>query len=148
MREINDLIVHCSATYGSQDIGAAEIRRVHVDENGWRDIGYHYVIRRNGDIEEGRPVEQIGAHCKDHNAKSIGICLVGGLEKTCGGKTVPVANFEPEQYKSLHLLLLRLRCDYPGVSLHGHRDYANKDCPCFDVRRWWKNYTGKGWFEE
>ena len=58
MREINDLIVHCSATYGSQDIGAVEIRRVHVDENGWRDIGYHYVIRRNGDIEEGRPVEQ------------------------------------------------------------------------------------------
>lgn len=147
MREINDFIVHCSATYADQDVGAEEIRRVHVQENGWQDIGYHYVIRRNGEIEEGRPLEKMGAHCRNHNAHSIGICLVGGLSRDSEGKTISIANFEPEQYNSLYRLLTRLHIEYPKAGLHGHCDYANKACPCFEVRRWWKLYTGKGWFD-
>lgn len=144
MRKINDLIVHCAATYDTMDIGAAEIRRVHVEENGWRDIGYHYVIRRDGTIEKGRDDSVVGAHVKNHNAHSIGVCLVGGLSKQ-NGKTIEVANYTPEQYSSLHSLLLKLHCEYPEADLHGHQDYANKFCPGFDVRSWWKNYTGKAW---
>lgn len=137
MREIDDLIVHCSSTYDTQDVGAAEIRRVHVEENGWRDIGYHYVIRRNGTVEPGRSEETIGAHVAGHNAHSIGICLVGGLSHV-DGKTVSAANFTEAQYVALESLLRRLMLKYPKAALHGHRDYANKDCPCFDVQEWWK----------
>jgi hypothetical protein len=137
MRDIDDLIVHCSSTYDNQDIGAAEIRRVHVEENGWKDIGYHYVIRRNGTVEPGRSEDTIGAHVAGHNAHSIGICLVGGLSHVAG-KTVSAANFTYAQYAALESLLRRLMLKYPKAALHGHCDYANKDCPCFDVQRWWK----------
>lgn len=144
MRKINDLIVHGSATYDTMDVGAEEIRRVHIEENGWRDIGYHYVIRRDGTIEKGREDAVIGAHVKNHNARSIGICLVGGLTKQ-NGTTMAVANYTAEQYASLHSLLLKLHCEYPEAGLHGHQDYADKFCPGFDVRLWWKRYTGKEW---
>lgn len=144
MRKINDLIVHCAATYDTMDIGAKEIRKVHVDENGWKDIGYHFVIRRDGTVEKGRDVSVIGAHVLNHNANSIGICLAGGLSKK-DGKTVNCVNYTPEQYKSLYTLLLKLKSEYPHAGLHGHQDYANKFCPGFDVREWWTGYTGKKW---
>lgn len=144
MRKIDDLIVHCSATYDTMDIGVKEIRRVHVEESGWSDIGYHYVIRRNGIIEEGRPESRVGAHVKNHNAHSIGICLVGGLTKR-DDKTVEEANFTAEQYMSLYELLSSLHKEYPDADLHGHNDYANKACPCFNARKWWHSWTGSEW---
>lgn len=136
MRKINMIIVHCSATKPSQDIGTAEIRKFHVEKNGWEDIGYHFVIRRNGQIENGRTVEKIGAHCKGHNADSIGICLVGGIDKN--GK--PENNFTQNQFNSLRSLTAKLQAQFPDIqSIHGHNEFASKACPCFDVKKFFSS---------
>ncbi len=130
MRIINEIIIHCAATKPSMDIGAEWIRRIHINEKEWRDIGYHFVIRRNGTVENGRPIEQIGAHCLNHNSKSIGICLAGGISETARAEN----NFTPAQFESLQLLIYNLAKQYPSiVKLSGHNDYANRPCPCFNV---------------
>lgn len=133
MRKIDLIVIHCSATTEKQDIGMAEIRKWHL-ARGWKDIGYHHVIRRNGVIEAGRPEEQVGAHVEGHNANSIGVCLIGGIDKT--GKAV--ANFTPVQWATLTNLIRTLKSKYPNATIHGHREYANKDCPSFDVQEWLK----------
>ena len=130
------LIVHCSATQADIDVGAREIREWH-QARGWSDIGYHFVIRRNGTIERGRPLHDIGAHVMGYNDKSVGICLVGGLDK----KRRPEANFEPEQMGSLRILLAGLLKRWPQAKVIGHRDVPGvaKACPCFDVNDWFQN---------
>lgn len=126
MREIKKLIVHCSATPPHMDIGATEIRKWHL-EKGWADIGYHFVIRRNGDVEDGRPVDQAGAHTQGYNRESIGICLVGGNNE---------ADFSFSQYHSLVALIEKLKTQYGSdITVHGHREFADKLCPCFDVKQ-------------
>lgn len=130
MRKINSIIVHCSATQPKKSINAKTIRKYHVESNKWKDIGYHYVIKVDGTIENGRPVEQVGAHCQGHNADSIGICLIGGIDKS--GKSVN--NFTQEQFESLKSLVADLRQKYGRLLLFGHRDFSNKDCPCFEVK--------------
>lgn len=100
MRSINQIIVHCSATKPGMDIGVLEIRRWHKDR-GFSDIGYHFVIRRSGRIENGRPAKKPGAHAKGHNADSIGICLVGGIDD----KGKPQNNFTEAQELALRKLL-------------------------------------------
>ncbi|MDR2945914.1 MAG: N-acetylmuramoyl-L-alanine amidase [Candidatus Adiutrix sp.] len=134
MRKINYIVIHCAATKPSADIGAAEIRKWHVEGNGWRDIGYHFVIRRNGTVEDGRPVEQIGAHVSGHNADSIGICLAGGLDETGRAKN----SYTPEQWKALKTLVATLKTKYANAKVTGHRDFpgVKKDCPCFDAQEW------------
>ena len=136
MRKIDHIVVHCAATRPSADVGAAEIRRWHVSGNGWRDIGYHYVIRRSGAVESGRPLEQAGAHVSGHNAGSIGVCLAGGLD--AAGKSA--AEYTAEQWTALRELLGRLAGRFPDAKILGHRDFpgVKKDCPCFDVRAWLK----------
>lgn len=129
MREINEAIIHCSATKPSMDIGSDWIRKIHVQQNKWKDIGYHFVIRRDGTIENGRPIEQVGAHCEGHNSKSIGVCMVGGLSEN--GKAEN--NFTPEQFSSVQNLIYELKNKFGIVKLNGHNDYANKACPCFNV---------------
>ncbi len=130
MRPIIEIIIHCSATKPSMNIGADWIRELHVKQNKWRDIGYHYVIQRNGAVEDGRPVEQIGAHCQGHNSGTIAICLVGGISSS--GK--PENNFTPEQFESVQLLINALVEQFPKIKkLSGHNEYANKACPCFNV---------------
>lgn len=125
------------------DIGAAEIRKWHVDSNGWADIGYHYVIRRNGIIETGRDLdrdgdvlEEVGAHVAGHNARTVGICMVGGVDKD--GK--PANNFYPIQFQSLAFLIPLVKTLWPSQSetwVKGHRDlFPGKACPSFDVSRW------------
>ncbi len=131
MRELNEIIVHCSATRPSADIGAAEIRHWHVAGNHWSDIGYHYVIRRDGALEEGRPVAIQGAHTSGHNAHSIGVCLVGGV--TEDDVRVPENNFTVQQFATLATLLKALKQQYGITKISGHRDYAAKACPSFDV---------------
>lgn len=133
MRTINKLIIHCSATKPDMDIGAEEIRRWHKGK-GWRDIGYHYVIRRDGTVEDGRALEDEGAHTLGHNKASIGICLVGGI----GDNLKPDANFTHLQYVELYNLVDYLRAKYPDVAIHGHRDFARKACPCFDVHEFFR----------
>lgn len=134
MREIDQIIVHCSATKATMDIGADTIRTWHVEENKWSDIGYHLVIRRNGAVELGRPIEVAGAHAYGHNKTTIGVCLIGGVMED--GKT-PDANFTKAQMITLEGLnkLLVALFDIKKDTV-GHRDLGDvgKSCPCFDVR--------------
>lgn len=135
MRQITGIIVHCSATPQDIDIGADEIRQWHKAK-GWSDIGYHYVIRRDGALEEGRPVELVGAHAKGHNTGTIGICLVGGTDAE--NKDKAEANYTISQYIAVYNLILHLIGKY-GLEItdvKGHRDLPGvaKACPCFDVQ--------------
>jgi len=134
MRVINEIILHCSATWSKQDIGAKEIRQWHVKGNGWRDIGYHYVIRRNGQIEPGRDLSEVGAHCTNHNQRSIGICMVGG------GPNGEDKEFTKAQFDSLALLVKYLRERFPKATIYGHKEFANKACPVFDVQKFLDEY--------
>ena len=138
MRTITEIVVHCSATPQNLDIGVKEIRKMHLDRK-FADIGYHYVIRRGGIIEHGRPEDQVGAHVEGHNGKSLGICLVGGTD--ADNKTLAEFNYDRSQMTALEYLIRTLLKKYPDASdgVKGHRDYpgVKKACPCFDVRAWW-----------
>lgn len=136
MREIKKIIIHCSATkegvnYTVEDIDLWHRRR------GYSCIGYHYVIYLDGSIHYGRPEYRVGAHCKNHNIDSIGICYIGGLDKD--GK--PKDTRTPEQKKALITLIKRLKGQYRNnkITVYGHRDFANKDCPCFDAKTEYAN---------
>ena len=142
MRRTPLLVVHCSATRPDQDIGVDEIRKWHI-ERGWSDVGYHAVIRRSGELELGRPVEKIGSHARGWNANSIGVCLVGGVDRE--GK--PENNFMSAQFDTLTNYLLYARQELGVFTVVGHRDLLKepererlgrvaKDCPSFDVVSW------------
>lgn len=130
MRKITKLIIHCSATPEGRDYTVADIDRWHR-ARGFKGIGYHYVIYRDGSVHPGRAVEVIGAHCTGQNANSIGICYIGGL--AADGKTAKDTR-TPAQKEALRKLVAELKAKYPGVTVHGHREFANKACPCFDVK--------------
>ena len=131
MRKITEIIVHCSATPEGKDFTVADITRWHR-QRGFRTIGYHYVVYRDGSVHTGRQEGEIGAHCTGHNAYSIGICYIGGL--VADGKTAKDTR-TPEQRKALLMLLRRLRAKYPNAKIHGHRDFAAKACPSFDATK-------------
>jgi N-acetyl-anhydromuramyl-L-alanine amidase AmpD len=158
MREINMIVIHCSATQAEQNIGAAKIKEWHLDR-GFNDIGYHYVIKRDGMVERGRSDETIGAHVQGFNAKSIGVCMVGGANAAGKGEN----NFTPQQWAALTKTLNTLKSKYPLAKVVGHRDLSpdlNKDgkitpneyvkgCPAFDVGLWIISQRKKGeikWF--
>ncbi|SCA57489.1 conserved hypothetical protein [Candidatus Terasakiella magnetica] len=124
------IIIHCSATKADMDIDAQTIRNWHVNENGWADIGYNWVIKRDGTIEQGRGDNMIGAHARGYNDKSIGICLVGGI----GANGKAESNFTFAQYEALSALLAEMKQAYPQAKIIGHCDVANKACPSFDVK--------------
>lgn len=132
-RSINEIIVHCTASYEGQALTVEQIRRMHMRERGWSDIGYHYVVYLDGTVHIGRDVNISGAHCTGHNTHSIGVVYVGGLLKN--GKAADTRT--PEQKAGLVKLLKELKKLYPKATIHGHREYANKACPCFDA---WKEY--------
>ena len=131
MRAINKIIIHCSATPEGHDYTAADIDSWHK-ARGWRCIGYHYVIYRDGSVHTGRDVEVMGAHCAGQNANSIGICYIGGC--AADGKT-PKDTRTPQQREALRRLVADLQEQYPGATVHGHNEFAAKVCPCFDVRK-------------
>lgn len=142
-----DLIVfHCSATKPSQHIGRAQIEEWHLAK-GWASIGYHFVITRAGDLELGRPVDEVGAHVQGFNGRSVGVCMVGGLDER-GQPLVNAPNqFTDAQWRTAHVVADYLRCLYPDARICGHRDLSpdlNKDgriqpaewlktCPGFDA---------------
>lgn len=142
MREIKEIVVHCTATPENRDVTVADVRRWHK-ERGFKDIGYHYLIKLDGTVCAGRPESQIGAHCKGHNAQSIGVAYVGGLDRTGKAKDTRT----PMQKMALCSLLKTLLNKYPGARVLGHRDTSPdldnsgivepdewvKDCPCFDA---------------
>lgn len=136
MRPIKMIVWHCSATKPSMDIGASEIKRWHVNGNGWRDIGYNLIIRRDGTIENGRPLEQAGAHASGYNANSIGICLVGGVDD----KGKAENNFTREQLNTVIVLAKKMKADYNNPKQLGHRDLpkVKKDCPSMDIKSFLK----------
>lgn len=144
MRTIDHIIIHCSATPEGASLSVAEFKRIHLSR-GFRGIGYHFYVRRDGKVFKTRPLELPGAHAKGHNAHSIGICYEGGLDGTGHAKDTRTL----EQRTSLHLLVYQLLKKYHNVRICGHRDLSPdrngngviepeewvKECPCFDVAR-------------
>lgn len=129
MKKVRYIIVHCSATPRGRDIGVNEIRAWHK-ARGFKDVGYHYVVRLDGTIEAGRPETEQGAHCKGLNGCSIGVCYVGGVE--ADGKT-PADTRTEAQKSALKWLIKRLHEHYPEAEIRSHRDFALKACPSFDA---------------
>jgi N-acetylmuramoyl-L-alanine amidase len=138
VREKTDYIaIHCSATSEKQNIGAADIDKWHRKQ-GWQAIGYHYVIRRDGTVEQGRDEKVVGAHVQGFNEVSVGICMAGGVDANDVNKAKN--NFTEAQFASLKKLLVDLKSRYPKAKIQGHRDFPNvkKACPSFDVAAWLK----------
>ena len=131
MRTIDKIIIHCSDTPEGRATTVADLRLWHL-KRGFNDIGYHYVIYINGEVHAGRPLDKIGAHCLGHNNHSIGICYIGGRAKANGG---PKDTRTQAQLIALARLIAELRDRFPNATVHGHNEFANKSCPCFDVRK-------------
>lgn len=152
-RQINEIVIHCSASENGKRVTVEDIERWHADRGFWRkqvfrdlqnlrlgSIGYHFVIYTSGTVATGRHLEEIGAHVAGSNARSIGVCLIG------------TDRFTPEQWESLAKNVRGLLKLYPGARVLGHRDYSPdrdgdgvveewewlKTCPGFDVREWVK----------
>lgn len=133
--EVKFIAVHCSATPPTNNATAADIDRWHR-LRGFIKIGYHYVIRRDGTVEPGRPLTERGAHVEDFNHCSVGICMVGGVND----KMKPENNFTPPQFAALKTVLKAMKQHFPGAVIQGHRDFpaVAKACPSFDVKDWLK----------
>lgn len=132
MRVIKRIIIHCAYTLPNRNHTTEDIRRWHVHDNKWRDIGYHYVIERSGEVIKGRAEDTSGAHVAGHNVDSLGVCLLGG-------KPAPnqnPCNFTQAQWRSLesHLDELQTKYNIPNNMVSGHNEWSSKTCPTFDVR--------------
>ena len=135
MRTITLIVVHCSANKAGSAFRMADIDRYHRSL-GWKGCGYHYVIPTDGTIETGRDEAVVGAHCRNHNRHSIGICYIGGL--SADGK--PMDTRTDAQRIALRCLLEHLHWKYPKALIVGHRDLnPQKVCPCFDVVSEYRN---------
>lgn len=132
----NYIVVHCAATKPSMDTTAADIDRWHR-ERGWLKIGYHFVIKRDGVIEEGRQVDEVGAHASGYNSSSVSVCLIGGLSED---GTSSENNFTEEQWESFGAVIDTLTNKYPNAKVIGHNDISKKDCPTFNVGEWYAKY--------
>ena len=145
VRTITLIILHCSATRCNTRYTAEQCRYDHKHHRGWKDIGYHYYVERDGSIHQGRPESVVGAHCKNHNAHSIGVCYEGGLDAS--GHAADTRT--PAQKAALRTLIEDLHRRYPQAIVLGHRDLSPdlngngliepneylKQCPCFDAMK-------------
>lgn len=144
-RTIKEIIIHCTATPEGKDFTVDDIRRWHKQQ-GWSDIGYHYVIYRDGTIALGRDVDLVGAHCSKggHNLYSIGVCYVGGTEGTPTkmGHTYRSKDTRTTWQKdAMASLIYDLKRLYPNAKVYGHHDFdARKDCPCFDAKKEYEKF--------
>lgn len=134
-RNIKEIIIHCADTPEGKDFTVDDIRKWHL-QRGFSDIGYHYVIYRDGSVHNGRDVNVAGAHCTNHNSISIGICYIGGREAV---GTKPKDTRTEAQKKALVDLLKSLKRIYPNATIHGHREFAAKACPSFDAKQEYSN---------
>lgn len=129
MRIINHIIIHCSAVKPTQQSGVREIDIWHR-ARGWKGCGYHYVIRRDGTIEIGRQLPEVGAHCQYYNRHSIGICYEGGLD--VDGH--PADTRTEAQRRAMRTLLEELHAQFPNAMIVGHNVFNTmKACPCFNA---------------
>lgn len=137
LKDVQFITLHCTATRPSQKAGVKEVRAWHRAK-GWADVGYHFIVRRNGTVEKGRPLSQTGAHVQGWNRNNIGICLEGGLNEK---SWAPENNFTREQWRALKPLVAGLRAKAKKAKIVGHRDFPNvqKACPCFDAKTWARN---------
>lgn len=136
MRRINLIILHCSATKITQDFPVESLEACHK-ARGFKTIGYHYYITKDGQMHQCRPEDMIGAHARRYNAHSIGICYEGGLDANGN----PADTRTPAQKHAMITLLRSLKVDYPDAEILGHCDlpWVKKKCPCFDARSEYKN---------
>ena len=142
MRPLNEIIVHATATrpdwWATRTTAqkVAEVKRWHVEDRGWKDIGYHFLIDRDGKVMAGRPLQTVGAHTQGHNTGTIGISLFGGHGSAATDAFAE--NYTPEQDKALRDLIAHLRANYPSIAkVSGHNQYAAKACPGFNVPTWY-----------
>lgn len=129
-RPVNELIWHCAATPEGRDFTVADIRAWHR-KRGFADIGYHYVVYRDGSIHIGRSIDEIGAHVSGHNTGTIGASYIGGV--AADGRTAKDTR-TPEQRASMRWLTKALVSLHDLNRISGHNQYAAKACPSFDVR--------------
>jgi len=134
-RQINKIIVHCTATPEGRDVTVDEIRRWHVEERNWSDIGYHWIVTLNGTLEKGRPEHIQGAHAKGFNKNSIGLCYVGGVDEDMKPKDTRTEG----QKGTIKCILEDLKGRYPNAEIIGHRDVSSKACPSFDAKAEYNN---------
>jgi N-acetyl-anhydromuramyl-L-alanine amidase AmpD len=149
MRNINYIVLHCSATKKGQPVTVADIESWHK-ARGFKKIGYHYVVYENGETHKGRDIAEAGAHVEGHNSDSIGICYTGGLDAVTGK---PADTRTEKQKKAIRELLQTLKKQFPAVVILGHRDFSKdknqngvidpyeriKECPCFDAKPEYKD---------
>lgn len=148
-RTIRKIIVHCSATPEGEDYTVEQLRAMHTLQKskggkGWSDIGYHWVVTRDGKVHAGRPESIAGAHVSGHNTDSIGVVYIGGCEPRSNPKWMNTAKDTrtPLQKAGLLNILHELLQRYPGAKIYGHRDFTNaKACPCFDAKKEYMNLT-------
>lgn len=139
-RRIDEIIVHCSATRPEQGFTAADVRRWHTRERGFSDIGYHFVVETDGSVSAGRPLDRVGAHCRGHNSRSVGVCYMGGI----GADGTPADTRNAAQKAAMRELLSALAHSFPGARIRSHRDFARKACPCFDATAEYAPLSGGG----
>jgi N-acetylmuramoyl-L-alanine amidase len=129
-RKIEKIIIHCSATPEGRHVTVKEIARWHRDR-GFSGIGYHWVVYLDGTVHKGRPEAINGAHTVGQNANSIGVCYIGGVDQKMKAKDTRT----PAQRIALRELVKDIQSRYPGATVHGHNEFAAKDCPSFDVQK-------------
>ena len=129
MRDVQYIIIHCSATPEGRNVTVEDVRRWHTIDNGWSDIGYHWYIEIDGTLQQGRKEYRNGAHARGYNSKSVGVCYAGGVE----GR-LPKDTRTDAQKETLRCLLIDLKLRYPKAIIIGHRDISDKSCPSFDAK--------------
>lgn len=139
-KQTKEIILHCTAS--TADTTAETIHRMHINERKWLGIAYHYVIRFNGDIETGRPLDYVGGHTLNHNEKSVGVVYCGGVERK-DGKLLPKDTRTPQQKQALYELVEDLldRYNLTIDDVHCHNEFANKACPSFSITEFRNEYN-------
>lgn len=138
-RKITEIIVHCTDTPAGRDVSVTDVNRCHR-QRGFSCIGYHWLVGLDGEIRAGRDESVQGAHCVGHNAQSIGVCYVGGRDRS--GR--PADTRTSAQKSALRRLIADLLSRYPEATVHGHREFAAKACPCFEAAAEYAVLSGKG----
>jgi N-acetylmuramoyl-L-alanine amidase len=135
MRQINKIIVHCTATPEGREVTKEDLHKWHVVDRNFSDIGYHWFIDLNGERHECRPEHKSGAHAKGHNSDSIGICYAGGCDTSMNPKDTRTE----AQKEGLHCMIQDLLDRYRNAEVIGHRDISSKACPSFDAKEEYKD---------
>jgi len=140
IRTINKIIIHCTATPQGREVTKDDLKKWHIDERGWSDIGYHYFIDLKGCLYECRPLRRKGAHTKGQNLDSIGIAYAGGMSKDMS----EVKDTRNENQKeTLEKLLIKLKTKFPNSIIYGHRNFSKKQCPGFDAKKEYQYISDK-----